>query len=54
MAALLGAVVFVAGVALGRAIDEGPQDSRPLTRVRTLKPLPVPPVRDTVTVTVER
>jgi hypothetical protein len=50
---LLGALVFVAGLALGRAIDEGPQDSGPVTRVRTLRPLPVPPLHETVTVTVK-
>lgn len=51
---LLGGVVFAAGIALGRAIDEGPQDIGPVTRVRTLRPLPVAPIRETVTVTVRR
>lgn len=47
-----GAVLFVLGVGLGRALEENPQPGGPVTAVRTLNPLPLPPARDTVTVTV--
>jgi ABC-type transporter Mla subunit MlaD len=48
--AIVVAVVFGFGVALGQALEEGPGPTRTVTRVRTLKPLPLPPVRETVTV----
>jgi len=51
-----GAVVvtFVAGLALGQALDDSPAPGRNQTLVRTLKPLEVPPASKTVTVTVRR
>lgn len=45
------ALVFAGGVAVGEALQEGPQPRGPVTRVRTLEPLQLPPVRETVTVT---
>jgi hypothetical protein len=52
--ALAGAaVVFVAGVALGEALKDGPRTGVQ-TLIRTLRPLPlVPIVQTTVTVTTE-
>jgi hypothetical protein len=51
IAVLLVAVVFAFGVALGQALEEGPGPDGKITRVRTLQPLPLPPARETVTVT---
>jgi hypothetical protein len=45
------AVVFVLGIGLGRALEDEP-DPRTRTLVRTLKPLELPPARETVTVRV--
>jgi hypothetical protein len=53
VAAVLVAV-FAAGLALGQSLDDNPSPGRSQTFVRTLKPLAVPPVRETVTVTVQR
>jgi hypothetical protein len=53
VAAVLGAVVFGLGLALGRTLEEGPHESGTITRVRTLQPVPLPPVRETVTVTAQ-
>jgi hypothetical protein len=44
-------VVFVVGLALGQALDDNPSGGGTQTLVRTLKPLPLPPARETVTVT---
>jgi hypothetical protein len=44
-------LAFVVGVALGRALEEGPEPGRTVTAVRTLDPLPLPPATRTVTVT---
>jgi ABC-type Fe3+ transport system permease subunit len=44
-------LAFVVGVALGRALEEGPAPGRTVTAVRTLEPLPLPPATRTVTVT---
>lgn len=47
-------VVFAAGLALGQALDDNPSSGDTQTLVRTLKPLEVPPARETVTVTATR
>jgi hypothetical protein len=47
-------VAFGAGLALGQSLDDNPQTGRSQTLVRTLKPLAVPPVPETVTVTTRR
>jgi hypothetical protein len=47
-------VTFVAGLALGQSLDDNPSPGRSQTRVRTLKPLELPPAAETVTVTVRR
>ncbi|HEY7604117.1 MAG TPA: hypothetical protein VH760_07630 [Gaiellaceae bacterium] len=43
-------VVFGVGLALGEALHDNPSGGTQ-TVVRTLKPLPLPPARETVTVT---
>ena len=56
--ALIGAIVLVVvfgvGLALGQALDDNPSSGDTQTFVRTLKPLELPPARETVTVTVGR
>lgn len=47
-------VVFGAGLALGESLNDNPGPARTQTLVRTLKPLQVPPAKETVTVTVSR
>jgi cobalamin biosynthesis protein CobD/CbiB len=47
---LLG-VVFLAGLAIGRAVEEAPRPGGTQTVVRTLTPLTVEPEERTVTVT---
>jgi hypothetical protein len=47
-------VVFAIGLALGESLDDNPEPGRTQTLVRTLKPLEVPPARETVTVVVTR
>ena len=51
---LFGTVLFVLGVGFGETLrdDDAPAGTR--TSVRTLEPLPLPPARETVTVTVTR
>jgi hypothetical protein len=49
--AVVVAVVFVLGIGLGGALEDEP-DPRTRTLVRTLKPLELPPARETVTVRV--
>jgi hypothetical protein len=44
-------VVFGLGLALGEALHDNPPGGGTQTVVRTLKPLPLPPARETVTVT---
>jgi hypothetical protein len=44
----LAVVVFFAGLALGRALEEGPEPAAPQTLVRTLEPGTLPPVTRTV------
>ncbi len=51
---LVVAAVFAAGVALGQALHDNPEPGGARTYVRTLKPLPVAPAQETVTVTVTR
>ena len=48
---LLACVVFFAGLALGRALEEGPEPAAPQTLVRTLVPGTLPPATRTLTVT---
>lgn len=48
----LVAVVFAAGLSLGRALDEGPAPGGTRTFERTLKPLPLSPVSPPTTITV--
>ena len=45
-------VVFAVGLALGEALHDNPSGGGTQTLVRTLKPLPLPPARETVTRTV--
>ena len=45
------AVVFVAGVAVGKALDDAPNPGGSQTIVRTLEPLTAEPRERTVTVT---
>jgi hypothetical protein len=49
-AVALVALAFALGVAVGDALDDNPSPGTSVTRVRTLKPLAVPPARVTVTV----
>ncbi|MGE5689514.1 MAG: hypothetical protein ACM33B_03055 [Pseudomonadota bacterium] len=48
---LVGLLLFLLGIGLGQALDEAP-DQGTRTQVRTLRPLPLAPARETVTVTV--
>ena len=45
------ALVFVAGLAVGRALEDAPEPGGTQTIVRTLEPLTVEPSERTVTVT---
>jgi hypothetical protein len=47
-------VVFGVGLALGQALGDNPSSGDTQTLVRTLRPLELPPARETVTVTVTR
>ena len=54
LAAALLVVVFVVGIAVGQALNDGSDSGGTQTIVRTLKPLPLAPAaRETVTVTTE-
>ena len=44
------AVVFAVGIAVGEAVHDNPKPGGTQTIVRTLRPLPLPPARETVTV----
>jgi hypothetical protein len=44
-------VVFVAGLAIGKALEQAPQPGGTQTRVRTIAPETVPPAERTVTIT---
>ena len=50
-AIILGGVLFAVGIALGESLDDNPVPGGTVTEVRTLRPLPLPPERRTVTVT---
>jgi hypothetical protein len=49
---VVAAAIFGLGVGLGQALRDGETPSGTRTQVRTLKPLPLAPARETVTVTV--
>ena len=49
---LVGGVLFALGLGLGRALEENRKPGDSVTQVRTLRPLPLAPARETVTVTV--
>lgn len=49
---LTGAALFLLGIGLGRALEENPDPGGSRTQIRTLKPLELPPERETVTTTV--
>ena len=52
--AVLVAVVFAVGVALGEALHDNPKPGGKQRSVRTLKPLPLAPAaRETVTITTQ-
>jgi hypothetical protein len=54
VAAAGAVVVFVVGIALGKALGDNPRPGGQQTLVRTLRPLPLAPAaRETVTVTVQ-
>jgi hypothetical protein len=54
LAGALLVVVFVVGIAVGQALNDGSDAGGTQTIVRTLKPLPLAPAaRETVTVTTE-
>jgi len=44
---VIAIVVFLTGLALGRALEEGPEPAAPQTLVRTLEPGTLPPVTPT-------
>jgi hypothetical protein len=46
-----GVVLFAVGIAVGKALEDGPADGGTQTLVRTLTPLQLAPARVTVTVT---
>jgi hypothetical protein len=48
---LVLALVFFAGLAIGRALEQSPQPGGTQTRVRTLQPQTIAPGERTVTVT---
>ena len=50
-AVVLGGILFALGLALGDSLDDHPDPATTVTDVRTLRPLPLPPERRTVTVT---
>jgi hypothetical protein len=45
-------LVFLAGLALGQALEDNPDPGGTETQIRTLQPLELAPERETVTVTV--
>ena len=48
---VVAVAAFGFGVALGEALNDGPDGGGNQTLVRTLSPLPLAPARETVTVT---
>lgn len=51
-AALTGLLVLLVGIAIGRALADGPSPGGTRTSVRTLQPQPLQPATKTITVTV--
>ncbi|HEX5449732.1 MAG TPA: hypothetical protein VFW85_06710 [Gaiellaceae bacterium] len=51
IAAVALVIVFVVGIAVGKALNDNSQPGGTQTIVRTLDPLPLAPARVTVTVT---
>jgi hypothetical protein len=51
-AIVAGVLVLLFGIAIGRALEDGPSPGGVRTSVRTLQPQPLPPAAKTVTVTV--
>lgn len=49
---LAGLLLLLVGVAIGRALEDGPSPGGTRTSVRTLQPQPLPAAGRTVTVTV--
>ena len=47
LVAAVALAVFVLGIALGQALDDGPPSSSTVTYVRTLEPLPQQPATTT-------
>ena len=45
-------LLLLLGIAIGKALEDGPNPGGTITNVRTLKPQPLPPAERTVTVTV--
>ncbi len=52
LAALGLLALLLLGIAIGRALEDGPNPGGTQTNVRTLTPQPLPPAARTVTVTV--
>jgi hypothetical protein len=52
LAVLALTAAFAIGLALGKSLEQSPGQNGEQTFVRTLTPLPLPPARETVTVTV--
>jgi hypothetical protein len=52
LALLAGILLFALGIGLGQALRDNPRPGQNVTQVRTLRPLPIAPARETVTVTV--
>lgn len=48
---VIAGMVFALGIGLGQALSDNETPAGDVTRVRTLKPLPLAPARETVTVT---
>jgi hypothetical protein len=48
---VLVAAIFAVGVALGESLHDNPRPGDTRTQTRQLKPVPLPPVTRTVTVT---
>jgi hypothetical protein len=54
-AALVAALVFAVGIAVGESLHDNSESGGTQTLVRTLRPLPLAPAaRETVTVTVQK
>jgi hypothetical protein len=49
---VLAGLIFAFGIGLGQALRDNETPNDTVTQVRTLKPLPLAPERETVTVTV--